>query len=188
MINEKILVVYYSNSGHTKKLAKEIAKELNCAIEEIKTTASYDGFIGYQRALFHALFRSLPKIKKLKHNPLDYELIVLGGPVWGWSAAGPVRTFLNEYKNSIKKISFFLTQGSPYGKSQVFEQMGEVADKTPLAILSVTDKKLIDDSFKENVATYITKIHEKLPSPEKKKINKHHARPIRRIQRASSLT
>ena len=45
----KTLVVYYSRSGTTAKLAERIAEELSADKERINCTKSYDGFWGYLR-------------------------------------------------------------------------------------------------------------------------------------------
>ena len=37
MAPERVLIVYFSRTGRTKLLAREIAHKLGCAVEEIKT-------------------------------------------------------------------------------------------------------------------------------------------------------
>lgn len=61
MNTEKSLIIYFSNSGYTKKLANELSRNISCDIEEIKTAVSYSGFFGYQRAMFHAIFGKVPE-------------------------------------------------------------------------------------------------------------------------------
>jgi flavodoxin len=158
MNTEKSLIIYFSNSGYTKKLAKELSRNINCDIEEIKTPVSYSGFFGYQRAMFHAIFGKAPEIKKLKHNPANYDLVIIGGPLWAGSTSGPVRAFLVEYKNLIRNISFFTTQGGPYGKKQLFLQMEEICGKKPIACLSVTDKSLNENDYQQSVWTFLNEL------------------------------
>lgn len=156
MKTQKTLVVYYSNSGFTKKLASELSRKLNSDIEEIKTSAIYTGFFGYLRALAHSLLKQEPLIKQFKHNPADYDVVIVGGPVWAGSLSGPVRTFLDSYKNNLKHVAFFLTQGSPVSKLKVFNQMGKIIGKNPLANLSVSDKELNDGTFVQKTSTFLS--------------------------------
>ena len=46
MSPEKVLIVYFSRTGRTKILARELANKLGCSIEEIKTPVRYSGFFG----------------------------------------------------------------------------------------------------------------------------------------------
>ena len=43
----KTLLVYYSRTQITEKIAKTIQKDLDCDIEEITVGDKYDGTIGY---------------------------------------------------------------------------------------------------------------------------------------------
>ncbi|MDD4974561.1 MAG: flavodoxin [Bacteriovorax sp.] len=172
MNSEKRLVIYYSNSGYTKKLAKEISRNLNCDIEEIKTPVSYAGFFGYQRALLQAIFKRVPKIKKLKHNPADYDLVIVGGPVWGGAVSGPIRSFLAEYRDNLKDVAFFLTQGGQYGRGKVFEQMEQVSGKNPMAYLAVTDKELSNGVFRERILYFLSELQEQTPTMVSKRVPK----------------
>ena len=88
----KTLVVYYSRSNITKKIAEEIQKELNGDIEEIKPLKSYEGKTGYAKAGYESVRRKTPEIEAVKHNPADYDLAVIGTPVWASTMASPVYT------------------------------------------------------------------------------------------------
>lgn len=51
MADPRILVVYYSRSGTTRKLAQAISQELHCDLEEITETRSRNGLVGYLRSI-----------------------------------------------------------------------------------------------------------------------------------------
>jgi flavodoxin len=128
----KILIVYYSKTGNTKKIAKEIAKNLNADLDEIKDL-QYQGW----NVLGKVMFKKETKIK-YKKNPLKYDLVIVGTPVWAWNITPPVRTYLNKNKSKIKKVAFFCTYGGNSGKT--FESM-EKLSKKPLAILKLKFKQ-----------------------------------------------
>ena len=181
MNNERCLIVYFSHSGYTKKLARELSRNIKCDIEEIKTDISYNGILGYQRALFHALFNRSPEIKKLKHNPIDYNLVIVGGPVWAGSIAAPVRSFLKNYKDQLKNVAFFITQGGHLKNIQAFDQMKQASGKTSLANLSVIDREILDEALTQKVSNFINglnlqnvfPIREKMPKSEQRLSNEH---------------
>lgn len=176
MNSEKILVVYYTRSGNTRILANEISRELQCDIEEIRTPHSYSGFLGYQRAFFHAVFKKKPVIRQLNKNPTDYDLVIIGSPFWAGLIPGPIRTFLDRYKTDFNNVAFFLTQGGKLGQKKFFDQMKKISDKKPLAHLAVSEKELSTGDFKENVSFFLDELRFRGPKLERKRA-KVHTRP-----------
>ncbi|MGZ3747924.1 MAG: flavodoxin family protein [Pseudobdellovibrionaceae bacterium] len=159
MDNKNILVVYYSRSGNTRKVAEEIAQRIGCDIQEIKSTHAYPmGYRGYQKALLHAAFKKKPTIKLDNSNLSQYDLVIVGGPVWGGTLSPPVRSFLETYKNQIKNVAFFLTQGGTFGRQRLFFQMTEVCGKTPLAFLAVNDSDLHGENYQKRVAWFLREL------------------------------
>ncbi len=142
----KIIIVYYSRTGFTKKLAEFIAKKINVGVEEIKDTVDRAGAMGYLLAGRDATLRRLTKLEKLSHNPADFDLVVIGTPIWSWNMSAPIRTYLHEYKNQIKQAAFFCTMGDN-GDERAFKEMGEIIGKKPVAILSLKTKEVVTDNF-----------------------------------------
>lgn len=168
MNSEKILVVYFSRSGKTKIIAREISQKLNCDLEEIKTLTTYSGFMGYQLALIQATFKITPKIRPLKKNIADYDLVIFGGPVWGGSLSGPIRTFIAQYKNNLKNVAFIATQEGKFGQKNVFEQMKKACGKTPLAILDITEKEFRSGTYRNSVTSFVSRLSLKNPKIAKR--------------------
>ena len=56
-----------------------------------------------------------PKIRPLTVNPADYDVIVLGTPVWWYTFAPAVKTFLESNDFSQKTIFPFATNGGRIG-------------------------------------------------------------------------
>ena len=52
-----------------------------------------------------------PALKPYTFNPSAYDLIVIGAPVWAWSPAPPLRTFLKKTSVTGKKIALFICHG-----------------------------------------------------------------------------
>jgi len=111
---QKILVVYYSQSGTTKAVAEEIQKQLNADIEALELEVPYNGDFMQTIERFRKETESgeLPVIKPLKANISDYDVIFLGYPVWGGTYANPIASLFNEQKFEGKKVVTFCTFGS----------------------------------------------------------------------------
>ena len=88
----RILLVYYSRSGHTEFVARQIAARSHADLERIEDSSSRDGVLGYARSALEAVFRLRPSIERARRGPVDHDLVIVGTPVWFWGVASPVRT------------------------------------------------------------------------------------------------
>jgi len=111
----KTLVVYFSRSGITRKVAGRIAELLGCDLQEIVPARSYSGLFGWFRAGIEIAKKRFPEIHTLDHPPGDYDLVIVGTPVWANTMASPVRSFFSKYHDELKTVSLFATKG---GKSR----------------------------------------------------------------------
>ncbi len=132
----KFLVVYYSRSGATKKVARTIAGQLDCDIAGIVSKKKFAGPFGFIIAGFNAARKRCTPIEKLAQEPSAYDLVVIGTPVWAATMAAPVRTFLDTYRKDIKKAAFFLTKGGQKNTG-TFADMEGVCGKNPKATLEL---------------------------------------------------
>ena len=107
----KILIVYYSRTGVTKKVAEILQQKLNCDSEEIISVKDRKGPIGYMISGREAMQGTLAEIKPIISNPADYELVIIGTPVWAFTMSSPTRTFLTEQKDKLKKVAFLSNHG-----------------------------------------------------------------------------
>ena len=110
----KKLVVYYSQTSNTQKVAVEIATRLKADIAEIVPVEPYDGDFNatIERGKKELNEGILPAIKPLKANVAKYDIVFIGYPVWFGTYAPPIATFLDQVDLSGKIIVPFCTFGS----------------------------------------------------------------------------
>lgn len=124
------IVIYYSFSGNTKLIAEHISKELDADIEELVTekplNASGAGYVMW--GIRQLISQSRPALMPLKHDLGEYDLIVIGTPVWSYTFTPPVRTLLEENDFSGKKTAVFCCHGGDYGKT--LENMKKALSKS----------------------------------------------------------
>jgi flavodoxin len=130
------LIAYYSMSGHTRKLANEIRNATGAVLEEISEPHPRHGFSGVVRALVDAVGRRTPPILAAANNPADYDLLVIGGPVWAGRMAAPVRTYAQRYGAQAAHVAFFCTEGGR-GADTAFADLEKLCQKPPDATLVV---------------------------------------------------
>jgi len=105
----KTLIVYYSMSGNTKFASREIARELDADVMEIKPQKAYPDK-GVRKFLWggkSAVMGDTPPLVPYEFDGAEYDRIVIASPVWASSFAPPIRTFIKENRGAIadKKIA-----------------------------------------------------------------------------------
>ena len=141
----KSLVTYYSRTNITKKLAENIASEINADIDEITPKVNYQGKMGYARGGKHAIQEKIVDLEGLKFDPSEYDMVYVGGPIWAGKAANPVISYLKQNEGKFNNVKFFLTAGGS-GFEGGFSQM-EKYSKKPIKTLALTTKEVKKDDY-----------------------------------------
>jgi len=105
----KTLVVYYSRTGKTKFVAEKVATELKADIEEVVDLKNRSGRIGFLKAGYDATRDNETKIRETEKSPSDFDLIIIGTPIWNSRPASAIRTYLKKKDLSEKKVAIFCT-------------------------------------------------------------------------------
>lgn len=104
------LVVYFSLTGNTRRAAKLIAARTGAKVLELQPLKPYsEGFSTYITGGFGAMFKRRPQLRPLAIDPVDFQTIFIGTPVWAGRIAPPLRTFLSTHDFSGKKLAMFCT-------------------------------------------------------------------------------
>jgi len=137
----KTLVVYYSLDGGCRFMANIMKETLSADIAEIELDKPF--IPGKKSTLFfggmQTVFKMKPAIKDMKLDFSEYELIIIGTPVWVSTFVPAVRTFLSKYKIMNKKVALFCSFGGDEGKTFINlkyklhgnEFIGEIGLKMP---------------------------------------------------------
>ena len=155
----KKLVVYYSYTGNTKKLAKIIAKKIGAEILEIETESPYsDNYdLVVENAKAEISEKATPKLKPLQKSVDDYDLIVLGTPVWWYTMAPATRSFLTENTLKDKMVYVFATNGGWLGHT--FEDIKKLCPNAKFEeMLNVEFNGTIMKTSEREVENFINKI------------------------------
>ena len=118
--NKKVLVVYYSATGSTKRVAEEIANNLNADIfelvpEEVYTSSDLNWNDSNSRVTREHNDESLRDVK-LRNTKVDnwdsYDTVIISFPIWWQVAAWPVNNFVKENDFSGKTVIPVCTSAS----------------------------------------------------------------------------
>ncbi|WP_425090793.1 flavodoxin family protein [Tropicimonas sp. S265A] len=106
------LVLYYSLSGTTQSVARNIAQALDTDLATIRCARYRPGVLGYALAGFDSLRGHLPEITLEPEVSLeDYDRVVLGSPIWTSYLATPVRAALSNLAGWPRHVALFVTAG-----------------------------------------------------------------------------
>ncbi len=118
----KKLVVFYSLSGNTKRIAMKIARALRADIIEVQTVKDYPDDFDVLSSLAKKEIESgyLPQIRPMEINLSHYGAVILGTPVW-WNAMAPaMKKFISGYKwNGVNVYPFSTYNGKERGLGKV---------------------------------------------------------------------
>ena len=114
----KTLIIYFSASGVTRRVAEKIANAIDGDLFEIEpvekyTEADLDWTNKESRSSIEMNKRSFrPPVLNRVSNINEYDTIVLGFPVWWYTAPTIVNTFIEENDLDGKNAYIFVTSGS----------------------------------------------------------------------------
>lgn len=111
---QKVLVIYYSQTSNTETVAEAIASRLGADVEEIMAVDPYDGDFQatIERCMKEREQGITPEIQPVTNDLSKYDVIFLGYPIWFGTYAPPVKAFLGQVDLSGKKVVPFCTFGS----------------------------------------------------------------------------
>jgi flavodoxin len=122
-----ILVVYYSHSGTTRKVAEAIRQQADGTLLEIEPEVPYP-------TPYNTVVEQAKKEIKVGYKPAiktkvsrwdDYDTVFVGSPNWWSTIAPPIATFLSENDLSNKKVIPFCTHGGG-GKGNIDRDIGKL--------------------------------------------------------------
>lgn len=129
MPERRILVVYFTRTGRTRRLAECLADALEADIEMIRCPRYRAGFFGWWRYLmagYNSVRGRLPRIRKLRSDPAAYDLVILGTPIWTSYPSLPMRSFLAARPALPNRIAGFVTYGGQSDPEKAFGMMAEL--------------------------------------------------------------
>ncbi len=154
----KTLIVYYSRTGLTKKIAENMKnKILESEIEEVESVKNRSGILGYLLSGKEAVKGTLADIKETKFDLNNYDLTILGTPVWGGNISSPIRAYIEKNKDELKNIAIFFTQGSS-GAERAKQKLEKFLNKNIENYVIFTSKEIVQNKFDEKLNIFVNNL------------------------------
>ena len=151
-MNDK-LIVYFSRSGHCRRLAEEIAVAAGADLDVIREMGVRSGLSGYLRSAYEAWQQKVVAISPATKDPSRYSLVVLGSPVWAGKLCSPMRAYITAHKHEFKRVALFCTQGGS-GADKVLQAMAELSERTPVATAFFNDSEVAQKLHREKLRKF----------------------------------
>lgn len=120
----KQLIAYFSASGTTAAVAKNLAKAAGADLYEIRPETPYTSAdLNWQNKNSRSSVEmrdknSRPALADADAHIEDYDTVFIGFPIWWYVAPTIINSFLEQYDFTGKKIVLFATSGgSGFGKA-----------------------------------------------------------------------
>lgn len=119
-----VLIVYYTRTGNSRKLAEEISIKLHGVKDQIISEVKYKGISGFIKGGFRTIRKKEDDIK-YEENPEDYKVVVVISPIWASSIPPAVRRYI---KTNIDKMKYyaFIIDGSLKENLKAYKNFSEV--------------------------------------------------------------
>lgn len=154
----KTAIVYYSMHGNVRYVSEKVAKELGADLIELIPVKAYPdkGAMQFLWGGSAVTFKKKPDLEPYTFNASDYDLVIIGTPVWASSFTPPLRTFFENNDLTGKKIAVIATSAG--GNSSKCIEAVKAAAKTDTlaATLSLVDpKSQPSDDNEKKIAEFI---------------------------------
>ena len=147
--NTKTLIVYYSYSGTTKRVAEHLQQLTNGTLYEITLEEPYSGDSNQvsDRVFEERGDGKMPELSGELPNISEYDQILIGTPVWNDSMSNPIASYLEQTDFDGKTVAPFWTyitnQGSTKKDFTKQSQNAEMAEGLPVRSANgISDEKL----------------------------------------------
>lgn len=158
----RILVAYYSRSGNTQTIARQLARACKADLEPIVDVSPREHMTGYLRSAYEAARHKPGEIQLAKHDPALYDLVVIGTPVWFWNMASPVRAYLLRHRGHLRRVAYFCTYGGA-GQDKVLGDMVQLCGRPALDTLAVCAKDIATTRHRDALTRFAQRLKSGAP-------------------------
>jgi flavodoxin len=164
MSGRRVLVVFHSSSGNTKKVAEAIAEALSADVEQIREVnprpvdikgKGLGNFSNMGRVVLGAITGRTTPIEESEHDLADYDLVLIGTPVYANALPMPVRAYIVQHRHKFKELAFFCTGEDP-NNERIFQLMEDACGKSPGAVRAFHAPGVKADEFHPQVEEFVS--------------------------------
>jgi flavodoxin-like protein len=152
---KRVLVVYYSLTGNTARVGRDLAARLHADIESVRDKGHGTGFVAQLAAAFDAWRSAAATIEPLRYDPADYEITLIGTPVWVGAMTPAIRAYLQRTSRKLRNVAFFITSGNT-DITRILPSLEALAGQKSIACAGFNARELNDaTAYQRQMAAFV---------------------------------
>ncbi len=142
----KTLIIYYSESQNTKRVAETLSLQLDTDIIRIEDTKKRTGIFNKFNSSIDAFRENKTEIRPSTIDISNYELIYIGTPTWASNPTPAIITLIDSLDLKGKDVVLFATMSSSGGKNTI-KRMQEKVEIRGARVIETFTLKTKDKSL-----------------------------------------
>lgn len=160
----KTAIIFYSFSGNTKRACLFLKDKLyskNIAADLIELKPEKEEAAFFKQSL-QAFLKHKVDLKKVNYDLSGYEFVIFASPVWAFTIAPALRSYLEKAGNlENKKVVCFLTYHSGIGSGKALKEIENILRESQNHILfskNLSGSKTKDNNYLEERFKFLLEI------------------------------
>lgn len=153
----KVLVVVYSYTGTSRKVADLLCSQQGWPMAEIVETRPRAGAVGSFRCLLDSVFGRHPSIRYEGPHTKKFDAVVLVSPIWGQRLAGPMRSFVGTQRNHLPDVAVISVMGGR-GAPNAVAEISQLIGRAPILDVAFTTHEVDNGSFATRLDAFGTAV------------------------------
>lgn len=120
----KVLVVTYSLTGTSRRLAQQLCSQQAWPMGEIREARTRKGMSGMLRCLLDSWLKRTPEVAYAGPPPIAFDTVVLVSPIWAYRLAGPMRSFVSSRQKQLPDVALISVMGGAGAQQAEAEVVG----------------------------------------------------------------
>ena len=158
----RILVAFYSHTKHTRQQGEALAERLAADLEQIVPARPFRWPANLWRAGRMAFTGETQSLEPPRHDPGDFDVVVVGTPVWAWHVAPPVRSWLQQHRAQLPPLACFATYGG-VGAAKVVKDIAEASGQQPFADVLISHRDEARGRDRVKIDRFVAEIESSSP-------------------------
>lgn len=127
--NNKVLVVYFSRMGYTKKIAYDEANKIGAEIIELKAKEKTENTLGFWWCGRFGMHKWRMKIEDIGIKLDRYDRVIIVSPIWVFNICAPIREFCYKYAKDINNVEYIFTHFMKASFKNVADETDKIIGK-----------------------------------------------------------
>lgn len=130
-------------------------------VEELVDLEARRGLSGFFKSGIDATLGRTVDVAPTRHDPMAYDVVVIGTPLLNTSIAAPVRTYLLANRGLLERVAFFCTHADS-GSAQALREMESLCHRAPLVSLVLRTPDVAAANFDAKARSFVGEIQRRV--------------------------